>query len=62
MVQALLQEEKEISVKDLLVKIHKLEVYVKKADRRISVHEKKLTKLKKDLKNEIKNLKKRMMA
>jgi len=62
MVGQLLQEENTVSISDLLTKIHKLEVFVKKAERRISSHEKKLSRLKKDLQSEIKNLKKRMMA
>ena len=62
MSEKLKEETKEISVMDLMTKIHKLEIFVKKAERRIAVHEKKLEKLRKDLSNQVKNLKKRMLA
>ena len=62
MTEKLKEEIKEVSVQDLLVKIHKLEIFVKRAERRIASHERKLDGLKKDLKNEIKNLKKRLTA
>jgi len=57
-----LQEETKISVKDLRIKIQKLEGYIRRAERRLSAHEKKLAKLREELKAEIKILKERLIA
>ena len=49
----LLEEKKEISYKDLVAKIKRLDGYIKKAERRITVHEKALVKLREKIKKEI---------
>jgi len=55
-----LKEEKQISIKDVLFKLQKLEGFIRKAERRISSHEKKLARLRKELKSEIKSIKERL--
>jgi predicted nucleic acid-binding Zn-ribbon protein len=57
-----LQEEKEISLKDIAVKVTRLEMYIKKAERRIASHEKKISLLRKELKHEVRKLKERLLA
>lgn len=60
--QTLLEEETRISADDLLFKVKKLEGYIKRAERRLTTHEKKLAKLREELKKEIRLLKERIMA
>jgi hypothetical protein len=60
--QALLEEETKISTEDLLFKVKKLEGYIKRAERRLNTHEKKLAKLREEFKKELRLLKERIMA
>lgn len=56
----LLEEEQQLTVKDIVSKLQRLEAYVKKTEQRISSHEKKLARLKDELKKELKSIKKGM--
>lgn len=58
----LLEEETKVSAEDILFKVRKLEGYIKRTERRLSTHEKKLTRLREELKKELKILKERIMA
>jgi predicted nucleic acid-binding Zn-ribbon protein len=58
----MLQEEKELTIKDVVFKVQKLEGYIKKAERRVKSNEKKLERLRKELRSEIKSIKTRLMA
>ncbi|MFH1542433.1 MAG: hypothetical protein ABIE84_05020 [bacterium] len=57
-----LQEEKELTREDYLIKIQKLDVFIKRAERRIVSNEKKLERLRKELQNEVANMKKRLLV
>jgi hypothetical protein len=58
----LLEEETRLSSKDIILKVKKLEGYIKRTERRIMSHEKKLNKLREEFKKELKLLKERIMA
>ncbi len=56
MIEAL-KETDQLSEKDFLLKIQKLEGYIRRAERRIDAHEKKLAKMREEQKVEIQTLK-----
>jgi len=58
----LLEEETKLSTKDLLFKVQKLDGYIKKIERRIGSHERKLARLREELKKELKLLKEKILA
>lgn len=51
----LLDEKTVLSAEDVLSKVKRLDGYIKKTERRIKMHEKALTKLREQMKKEIKN-------
>lgn len=57
-----LKETDELSEKDFLLKIQKIEGYIRRAERRIESHEKKLAKMREEQKVEIQTLKGSMVA
>ena len=57
-----MDEENKLSVKDVMLKVQKLEGYIKKAERRIASHEKQLARLRSELKSEIRSLKEKVLA
>lgn len=57
-----LQEETRLSADDLKFKVKRLEVYIKKADRRISLLEKKLAKVEGEIRSQGNLLKKKVLA
>ncbi|HVN66840.1 MAG TPA: hypothetical protein VMT55_00585 [Candidatus Sulfotelmatobacter sp.] len=58
----LLQEEKSVSLADLKVKVLKLDGYIKRAERRVALLEKKLAKVAEKLRFQNALLKKQVMA
>jgi len=57
-----LQEENKLSPADLTVKMKKLDSFIKKAERRITMQEKKLAKLREQLRSEFRLIKGRITA
>lgn len=60
--ELLIEEEKQVSAQDLWTKVNKLEIFISRAERRIARNEKQLALLRRELKEEVGRLKRKLVA